>query len=85
MAFATVTSKGQVTIPAEVRAAAGITVGTRLEFFWQKDGVVGMVPHGRTLADLYGTLPAPDKPVSDREASQALAAGLAADDERTRL
>lgn len=42
MGVATVTSKGQLTIPADVRAEFGIEPGHRLYFFKQHDGELGV-------------------------------------------
>jgi antitoxin PrlF len=40
MAFATVTSKGQTTIPKEVRAAANLKAGDRIHFTVLDDGTI---------------------------------------------
>ena len=42
MAVATLTSKGQITIPVEVRAALGVGRGARLSFTVRGDGAVEM-------------------------------------------
>ncbi len=42
MGVATVTSKGQLTIPADVRAEFGIEPGHRIYFFKQLDGQLGV-------------------------------------------
>ena len=59
MPIARVTSKGQVTIPAEVRRALGIDRGDDLLFETMSgDSVQLRVVKRRQLADLYRTLPA---------------------------
>jgi len=40
MAFATVTSKGQTTIPKEVRTAANLHAGDRIHFTVLEDGTI---------------------------------------------
>jgi len=40
MAFATVTSKGQTTIPKDVRAAANLKPGDRIHFTVLEDGTI---------------------------------------------
>jgi antitoxin PrlF len=40
MAFATITSKGQTTIPKEVRAAANLKSGDRIHFTVLEDGTI---------------------------------------------
>ena len=59
MASATMTSKGQVTIPAEIRRQLAIEPGDRL--FFEPDNEGGarfQVFHRHGLADLFGILPA---------------------------
>jgi AbrB family looped-hinge helix DNA binding protein len=82
MALATVTSKGQITIPVEIREAEGIDAGTKIEFFLLPGGGVGMFTRRRSLADLYGCLPRPRQPVAIDAMDQAIADTLAADDAR---
>jgi antitoxin PrlF len=38
MPSATITSKGQITIPIEVRKKLGLKAGTRIDFFETEDG-----------------------------------------------
>ncbi len=40
MAFATVTSKGQTTIPKDIRAAANLKSGDRIHFTVLEDGAI---------------------------------------------
>ncbi len=40
--IAKITSKGQITVPAETRAELGVGPGDRLEFFKRPDGQVGV-------------------------------------------
>ncbi|MCC7020807.1 MAG: AbrB/MazE/SpoVT family DNA-binding domain-containing protein [Ardenticatenales bacterium] len=57
-AIATVTAKGQVTIPKPVRDALGITEHSKILFVLE-DGVLKVVPIGRrSLSELAGALPA---------------------------
>lgn len=56
MPHATLTSKGQVTIPQEVRVALGLHEGSRLDFQVQPDGTVRVVPQRRSLLDLQGRI-----------------------------
>jgi len=44
MSTATVTSKGQVTIPAKVRNSLGIGVGSRIEFVEMENGQFMIIP-----------------------------------------
>jgi AbrB family looped-hinge helix DNA binding protein len=56
MARATLTSKGQVTIPVEVRRALGVEAGDRLLFRVREDGVVEVVAETGDLTSLHGAL-----------------------------
>ena len=53
---ATVTSKGQITIPKEVRDALGLESGHQVSFLLREDGVVEMYPKTVDLMSLYGFL-----------------------------
>jgi AbrB family looped-hinge helix DNA binding protein len=52
VAFATVTSKGQTTIPRDVRAAARLKSGDRLHFTVLEDGTIIMRVKNRALRDI---------------------------------
>jgi AbrB family looped-hinge helix DNA binding protein len=58
MAVATVTSKGQVTVPAAVRKALKIRPGDRLVFTMDGDTIVVTVVPNRTASELFGAIPA---------------------------
>lgn len=60
MAVSTVTSKGQTTIPGEIRRHLKLKAGDRVEFVVESDGKVVVVPATVDIADLKGILaPAP--------------------------
>ena len=52
MAFATVTSKGQTTIPKEVRAAANLKAGDRIHFTVLDDGTIIVRVKNKSIRDL---------------------------------
>ena len=54
----TVTSKGQVTIPVEMRRALGVRPGDRLLFNIHAEGASITVLHRVKLSELAGSLPA---------------------------
>jgi len=61
----TVTSKGQVTIPAEVRAYLGIKTNAKIAFVIDQEGIVRLrVPRYPNIASLRGTAGSLQKPVS---------------------
>lgn len=65
MSMATVTSKGQTTIPKDIRDGLGLKPQDRLHFTLLPDGTVIMRAKKRSLSELYGTLHKPGrKPLS---------------------
>lgn len=56
MSEATVTSKGQVTIPAEIRRAMGLTSGERVVFTQLDDGTTVFRAKRRSILELRGLL-----------------------------
>ena len=52
----TVTSKGQMTIPADVREALGISAGDRLELALNNKGGMELVKKTRSYKDIIGSL-----------------------------
>jgi antitoxin PrlF len=77
MATATITSKGQVTIPAQVRIDMGLTAGDRVDFIRMEDGHYAVVPASHSIRSLKGIVPRPAKPVSLGDMQEAIAAGAA--------
>jgi len=72
MATATITSKGQVTLPREVRASLGVTAGDRLDFIRLEDGNYAIVPASHSIRALRGIIPRPKKPVSLEDMQAAI-------------
>ena len=56
MSEATMTSKGQVTIPADIRKALGLSAGERVVFTRLEDGTTVMRAKTRSILDLKGML-----------------------------
>jgi AbrB family looped-hinge helix DNA binding protein len=56
MPEATMTSKGQVTIPAEIRKAMGLNAGERVVFTQLDDGTTVMRAKTRSILELRGML-----------------------------
>ncbi len=73
MATATITSKGQVTIPKSVRDRLKIGPGDRLEFIVERNGRVSIVPATVSLRSLVGALrPASRRRVSVEDMNRAI-------------
>jgi antitoxin PrlF len=74
MPTATMTTKGQVTIPKEVREHLGVVTGDRLSFVVQEDGTVIVQPITRHVRELGGLLQRPgQRPVSANEMDEGIA------------
>ncbi|EAB6717693.1 AbrB/MazE/SpoVT family DNA-binding domain-containing protein [Escherichia coli] len=77
-----VTSKGQTTIPKEVRDRLGLDQGTRIEWTVE-DGKATVRPRKLRAVDLAGMLHRPGMtPISIEEMDQAIGRYVAEDDER---
>ncbi len=72
MTSATVTSKGQITIPALVRAKLGIATGSKIEFVQLANDQFAIVPATLEASSLKGMLRKPDKPVSIQKMNEAI-------------
>ena len=72
---ATVTSKGQVTFPAEARRRLGIHAGTKLEFIIRGDDRLEVIRVGGSVRDLKGALSKPKRTLSLAEMDEAVARG----------
>ena len=73
MSTATITSKGQVTIPAPVRAALGLDAGSRIEFVETEKGKFSIVPITSPVSKLKGMLRKPGQAVTIEAMNQAIA------------
>lgn len=74
MASATITSKGQITIPQRVREKLGLEPGDRIEFVEVDEGKFQLVPATRSIRELEGRYQGKvSKPVSIEEMNAAIA------------
>lgn len=73
MTAATVTTKGQITIPAQVRSALGLEVGSRVEFVEIEKGQYLMVAATDEVQSLKGMLRRPSRAVSIEQMNEAIA------------
>lgn len=71
MSGSTLTSKGQITIPKDVRQRLGIDTGDRIEFVETENNVFKIIPATKDIKSLKGIIPKPKKSVSlaDMEAA----------------
>ena len=74
MSTATLTSKGQITIPADVRRVLNVQTGDRVEFVQIEPGRFELVAATRSVRELKGLFGKPDRTVSIAEMNQVIAA-----------
>ena len=74
------TSKGQITVPRDVREALGLTAGSKLRFTKADDGSyrLEVVRHPPSLMDLCGAVEYDGPPRSLEDMDAALEAGAIA-------
>ena len=74
MPTATLTSKGQITIPAQVRASLGVESGDRIEFVEIEKGQFAIMAAVHSVHRLKGLVRKPPAPVSIEDMNVAIAA-----------
>ncbi len=75
MSAATLTSKGQLTLPKDVRIALRVGPGDRLDFVRMEDGNFAVMPATHSVKTLKGLIPKPKKKVSLEDMDRAIARG----------
>jgi AbrB family looped-hinge helix DNA binding protein len=78
MPTATMTSKGQITIPIELRKAMGLNAGDKIDFVEFEKGKFRMLPRTASIRDLKGCITKLDHVVTIEEMNQAIHDGAAA-------
>ncbi len=85
MSTATVTSKGQITLPKAIRESLGVERGDQIEFVEGRQGEIHIRPLKYRLEDLGGFLSRPGtRRAAVREMDDAVRDGAAKDDDRIR-
>ena len=74
MTTVTLTSKGQLTIPRELRDVLGLTAGSRLQASIDRQGRLILVPARYEPEALFRNRPAVNRIMSREEMDQAIAA-----------
>ncbi len=73
--IATITSKGQVTIPAAARKKLDLHAGSYVDFVMTDDDQLLLIPVCESIKKLKGMVPAPSRTLSLAEMDQAIAKG----------
>ena len=85
MPAATLTSKGQITLPKEVREHLHVAEGDRIEFVIEANGEVRVVPITGSFRDLLGICHRPGvRALTIEEMDEVLAETAAEEDQRIR-
>ncbi len=71
MKSATITSKGQVTIPKEIRDYLKLEIGSKIDFVIDESGTVKVIPLNVPVTALSGMLHRPDRPAATIEDMEA--------------
>jgi antitoxin PrlF len=72
MPTATVTSKGQITIPIKVRKALGLKPGVRIDFYEAENGEYAFRPKTGSIREMRGCLAYDGPAITIEEMHQAL-------------
>jgi antitoxin PrlF len=73
MATATLTTKGQITIPVDVRRALNVEAGDRVEFVEVEPGRFEVIAATHSVRELKGRFGKPKRAVSIEEMNAAIA------------
>ena len=71
-----VTSKGQVTVPVDVRVAMGLRAGVRGAFVPTTNGTYELVPETRTIKSLKGIFGWSGSPISLAQLNEAITGNI---------
>ena len=77
MSEARMTSKGQITVPKDVRLKLGLRPGDRIRFLLEADGRVRLMPAKRDISELVGILPKPKRALSIEDMDEAIGRAVA--------
>jgi antitoxin PrlF len=64
MSRATITSKGQITIPKDIRDLLNLHSGDKVHFFVDESGAVHFLPANRDVSTLKGIIAKPKRKVT---------------------
>ena len=76
MPRSTVTSKGQITIPKEIRDQMGLKTGDRIDFVRERNGRFSLKPINTDFRSMRGMIKSPlGRPITLKEMDEAIARG----------
>jgi AbrB family looped-hinge helix DNA binding protein len=77
MSTATMTSKGQTTIPKEIREKLGLKPGDRIHFVTLPDGTVRLLAQNLPITALKGMLQKPRRALTVEDMNEAIGKAVA--------
>lgn len=72
MLTATITSKGQITIPKDIRDSMGLKSGDRIKFMQSEKGQTTFLPISESIEDLRGIVPKPKNSVTIEDMNETI-------------
>jgi len=66
------TSKGQITVPKDIRQKLHLKPGDRVRFIVEDDGRIRLLPAKRDISELFGMLPKPKRAYSLEEIDEGI-------------
>lgn len=77
--LATLTSKGQLTLPVSIRRKLHLKAGDKIELTAKRNGYIEGIPVRKNIIDLKGILPAPEQTISLSDMQKAIVEGASDD------
>lgn len=74
--LATLTAKGQVTLPKAFRTQLDLNAGDKIDFVMLDNGVMQIIPLKQSSRKLKGLVPKPSTPVSIEDMNEAISRGF---------
>ncbi|MCL2784368.1 MAG: AbrB/MazE/SpoVT family DNA-binding domain-containing protein [Propionibacteriaceae bacterium] len=79
MVTATMTSKGQITIPAQIRARFNLQPGDQLDFWEDETSSLRLTPRTRRIEDFFGIFPYDGPPLAIEDFDSVIADAVVED------
>lgn len=73
----TISTKGQITIPSQIREQADLRAGDKVRFMIDDHGSVVLFPIRGSIRDAFGVLPKPKRALSIEEMNEAVQGAIA--------
>jgi AbrB family looped-hinge helix DNA binding protein len=80
--MATLTSKGQITIPIDVRRNLKLVTGSKLDFIADADGWYRIVPRSKSVMDVLGCISYSGSTISVEEMNKGISEAVTSEYER---